>query len=191
MHHRMLKAAIVAVFVFHFSADVLSQTTDSLKCWSSEDRLKWTDFRGVKPKDAGSSFLKAASAIRITPIPFRKDDILNYNVKLVFKKYEAWTTDTANYLLAHEQLHFDIAELSVRKLRKAIHGIMKATPNATSEDFFLAIDKAYNETAAMQAKYDDDTAHGVIAEAQSAWEKKVCFELKQLKEYASTPADCK
>jgi hypothetical protein len=190
MFHRMLKVVIVVVFVFHFSTDVLSQTTDSLKCWSNVDKLKWSDFRGVKPKDARSSYLKAASAIRITPIPFRKDDILYYKVKLVFRKYEAWKTDTAEYLLAHEQLHFDIAELSVRKLRKAIKDITEAIPNPTSEDFFPAIEKTYVESAGMQAAYDEDTAHGVITESQAAWKKKVCLELKKLEEYASTPADC-
>jgi hypothetical protein len=190
MLHRMQNAVIIVVVVFQFSTDALSQTSDSLKCWSNEDRLKWSDFRGVKPTDANSSHLKAASAIRMIPTPFRKGDILSYKVKLVFRKYEAWKTDTTEYLLAHEQLHFDIAELSVRKLRKAIRGIARANPNPTSEDFFSVIEKAYVESGNMQAAYDEDTAHGVITEAQAKWKEKVCLELKKLQDFASTLGDC-
>jgi hypothetical protein len=190
MHDMIMLRFIMVVFVTHLSADLLSQDTDSLKCWSSNNKLKWSDFRGKKPEDASVSYLKAVSSISIIPLPFRKNDILCYKVKLVFEKYESWKTDTADYLLGHEQLHFDIAELSVRKLRKAIRGIMEASPNPTSEDFFLVIDKLYAESGDMQEAYDKDTAHGIIAESQAKWRKKVCLELKQLKQYASTPADC-
>ncbi len=190
MFYRILTGVIILVSVFRFSTDVLSQTTDTLKCWNSEDKLKWSDFRGVKPKDRSSSHLKAASAIRIIPTPFMKNDILSYKVKLVFAKYEAWTTDTGGYLLAHEQLHFDIAELSVRKLRKAMLGITKVNPNPTSKDFFSVIERAYLETSNIQAAYDEETAHGVITESQAKWKEKVRLDLKELQDFASTPADC-
>jgi hypothetical protein len=191
MHRTILLRLFVVIFTVNFSPEVLSQNTDSLKCWSSGDRLNWRDFRGKKPEDPSVSYLKAISSITIIPLPCRKNGILSYQFKLLFKKYESWKTDTADYLLAHEQLHFDIAELSVRKLRKVMRDIMERKSNPTSEDFFPVIDKLYAESANMHTAYDDDTAHGIIAESQAQWQKKVSLELKQLKDYASTVADCK
>jgi hypothetical protein len=176
---------MAVVFVTHLSSDLLSQGTDSLKCWSSTDQLKWSDFKGEPPGD-GNSYFRALSWCRVEPILIRKNKGFSYRIKSVFNRYKSWKTDTAGYLLAHEQLHFDITELLARKLRKAI----EAAPDPTGEAFDPVIQKLYQECAYMQDAYDEDTAHGIIAESQAAWKKKVCLELEQLKEYASTPADC-
>jgi hypothetical protein len=177
---------IALVFVTHLSSDLCSQDTDSLKCWSSTDRLKWSDFRG-KPPGGGNNHLRAVTLSTVAPILVKKDSGFSYRVKSVFERYESWKTDTADYLLAHEQLHFDITELLARKLRKAI----QAAPDPTGESFDPVIQKLYQECADMQEAYDKDTAHGIIAESQAKWKRKVCLELKQLKDYTSTPADCK
>jgi hypothetical protein len=177
---------IAILFVTHLSSDLLSQDTDSLKCWSSTDRLRWSDFRGKPPGDGNNLHLRAVSWSGVEPILVEKNTGFSYRVKSVFKRYNSWRTDTANYLLAHEQLHFDITELLARKLRKAI----QAAPDPTGESFAPVIQKLYQECADMHDAYDKETAHGIIAGSQAKWKKKVCLELKQLKEYASTPADC-
>jgi len=186
---KMLRLIVVIVFFVHVSLDTLSQDTDSLKCWCSRDKLKWDDFKG-KITDNGSSYLSAGTAYGLIPVRTRKNDLLSYNIKVVFKKYVSWKTDTADYLLAHEQLHFDIAELYARKLRKAIQDVPKTNRNPTEEVFNIVIQKLYVENASMQRKYDEETIHGVIAESQLKWEKKIALELKNLEKYASTSADC-
>ncbi|HEY5750639.1 MAG TPA: DUF922 domain-containing protein [Chryseolinea sp.] len=123
-------------------------------------------------------------------IPFLKNDLLRYRVNLAFEKFDSWKTDTADYLLAHERLHFDIGELCARKLRKAIQDIEKKIPNPTKQDFQPVFQKLYAENASMQDAYDKDTAHGIIAESQAQWKEKVGLELKKLKDFASTQADC-
>ncbi|AYB34303.1 DUF922 domain-containing protein [Chryseolinea soli] len=177
---------MAVVFVTHISSDLFSQDTDSLKCWSDTDKLRWTDFKGKAPGNGNNLYIRAQSWVRVEPILVEKNNAFSYRVKSIFQRYKSWKTDTADYLLAHEQLHFDLTELLARKLRKAI----QAAPDPTGESFDPVIQKLYQECADMQAAYDKDTAHGIIAESQASWKKKVCEELKKLKEYASTPADC-
>jgi hypothetical protein len=186
---KMLRLLVV-VFLVHISADALSQKTDSLKCWCKGDKLKWSDFRGKESENKGS-YLKAISAIGLLPTSFEKNDLLDYQIKVVFRRYHSWNTDTAKHLLIHEQIHFDIAEFTARKLRKAIQGIKEAIPKPSEKDFDEVFELLYLENVNMQRKYDEDTLHGILANSQIDWEKKVSLELKKLEKYASTSADCK
>jgi hypothetical protein len=186
----VISGLLVVLWVTYISPDVLSQDTDSLKCWSTSNKLKWSDFKGKKPDDAYSADLHAASGCRLNAIPFFKDGLLRYQVTIAFIRYESWKSDTADYLLKHEQLHFDIAELYARKIRKAIQGIVKAIPKAKESDFRPVIQKLYGESADAHAAYDKETYHGIITDRQATWEKKISIELKQLNDYASTIADC-
>jgi len=182
---------LITVFFAQVSWEGLTQDTDSLKCWCRNDRLKWSDFAGKKPEnDASKINLHATSAFGIIPILSSKNDILTYQVKVVFWRYDSWKTDTAKYLLNHEQLHFDMAELTARKIRKAIQGIPQKISRPTEQDFDVAIQKLFDEDAIMQDEYDNDTVHGIIPESQIKWEKKISVELKNLEKYMSTPADC-
>mgnify|MGYP003411338995 CR=1 FL=1 len=60
----------------------------------------------------------------------------------------------------------------------------------TSYRTTLALARAYLETSNIQAAYDEETAHGVITESQAKWKEKVRLDLKELQDFASTPADC-
>lgn len=186
---RMLRLFVIIVFFVHVSLDTFSQNNDSLKCWCNGDKLKWDDFKGKIP-DNGNSYLSAGTGYGLIPVRTRKNGLLSYNIKVVFKKYASWKRDTADYLLAHEQLHFDIAELYARKLRKAIQDVSKTNQNLTEEVFNTVIQELYLENARMQRKYDEETINGIIAESQIEWEKKISLELKKLEKYASTLADC-
>ena len=134
---------------------------------------------------------RAICANRISLFPFRDTDTsrYTYKVKAVFNRYKSWTLDTTKYILAHEQLHFDIGELYARKLRKAIKVLSKKYEMA---DKYVqsVIDKLLAERTLRDDNYDHDTIHGLIKESQHEWAKKIYGELEQLKEYASTREDC-
>jgi hypothetical protein len=101
---------------------------------------------------------------------------------------ESWSKDKkSNSLLKHEQLHFDIAELTTRKLRQAYSTHVSYDIEATS----LFIDSVFNryskiEFDSINALYDTETNHGIIETKQKVWETKITSELKKLEKYAST-----
>jgi hypothetical protein len=183
---------ILVFFFTHTCYTLLSQDSDSLKCWSSRDKLKWNDFKGEIPHNSESLNLNAVSACTLMPIAFRKDDLLSYHIRVLFERYKSWTTDTtSHHMLAHEQLHFDIAELYARKLRKAIREVSEAIQDPDSNDFDPVFQKLYVESGDLQKKYDKDTIHGLDKESQREWTSKIFVELEQLKDYASKLSDCK
>lgn len=169
-----------------------AQNLDSLLCWSSQTKLKWEDFRGSIPvgKNQLASF-KAICSSNIILRPYRETDTsrYTYKVKAVFRRYESWTKDSTKRLLAHEQLHFDIAEVYVREIRKAIKELGKAYA-LTDEYIQSYIRKLLSERKLRNEDYDRATAHGLIKKEQLKWAQKITTELETLSAYASTSNDC-
>jgi hypothetical protein len=157
-----------------------SAGTDTLKCWSSSDKLTWSDFKGKA--DTGSMFT-AVCPSTLTSYP---DSTHEYRVKAVFYRYEAWSKTTSEHSLAHEQLHFDITELFARKLRVKI----KEFKGAHDSTFAAMINGLLADLRVQQTVYDEETVHGVIKKSQQEWMKKINKELESLNEYASTSQDC-
>src|SRR5258705_10691508 len=106
-----MKRLITLFFLMLIFANNFSQVNDSVKCWSNRDKLKWGDFKGNVPNE-GNSLFKAACASNVEIYSIIMDDsTYKYKVRTVFNRYKSWTRDTTKYILAHEQLHFDITEL--------------------------------------------------------------------------------
>jgi len=101
-------------------------------------------------------------------------------IEAYFYPYKSWVKKELadDYILAHEQLHFDITELHVRKFRKQINSV-KASQNLGS-----IMDKLHHninkELADMQNRYDTETSNSMNKETQANW---IFFVTKELKKY--------
>jgi hypothetical protein len=79
-----------------------------------------------------------------------------------------------NDLLRHEQLHFDLAEVTAGKIRRRLAELegVCAEPDRDAE-----VEKIVVELTAAFGKeqkvYDDETAHGTKAQPQHEWETRV------------------
>lgn len=77
-------------------------------------------------------------------------------------------------LLRHEQLHFDLAELTAGHIRQrlaALDGVcMRPDRDAHVERIVIDLTKAFGDE---QAVYDEQTAHGTKAQVQQTWETRV------------------
>ena len=81
-------------------------------------------------------------------------------------------------LLEHEQLHFDIAEVTVRKIRARFADFRNACAEAGGTDpIQLMISQADRELQAEQQRYDRETAHGIDARAQDQWKRRIQAQL--------------
>lgn len=171
---------IILVFSFHLG---MSQDADTIKEWSSTDKLKWSDFKGCVPAEKLGSNVTAVCPHKIVVAPYREKGILRYRVKVFFLKKQAWTKDSSSDVLAHEQLHFDIAELYARRLRKSITEI--ANRSGSLKDYRTVIEEALLKEKIAQEEYDRETAHGIYEKHQSEWAKRIARELEFLKGYTS------
>jgi hypothetical protein len=83
-------------------------------------------------------------------------------------------------LLRHEQLHFDLTELSARQIRKHLeqHSRVCAVPGSHAE-IDAAIADLQREWTAEQSKYDKETDHGANRVKQRQWELRVKREIER------------
>ena len=74
-------------------------------------------------------------------------------------------------MLMHEQLHFDISELTSRRLKAQLE------KKRFTENFRREIREIYDSEIAkgeeMHERYDEETRHGLSKEKQKAWEIKI------------------
>jgi hypothetical protein len=77
-------------------------------------------------------------------------------------------------LLRHEQLHFDLTEISARKIRKQFEDLSRAcaTPGGDRR-IGTAVADIERAWAEEQSRYDKDTDHGANRVTQRQWELRV------------------
>ncbi len=82
-------------------------------------------------------------------------------------------------LLDHEQLHFDLAELAARRIRKRFEEFKDAChdPGGT-EPIQALVSEIDRELQEEQAQYDRETQHGINLRVQDQWARKIRALLK-------------
>lgn len=175
---QILLLVIIGIAFSGWTTDRVS-TADYI-IWDESRPLSWEDFRGVV-NDA--SHADAATAIHISAKPYLQKKKIYYVVDACFVPDKSWSREESETLLRHEQLHFDLAELYARKVRKKISEYRQMGVRDVAE-YNHAISKILQESNRVDIQYDFDTLHGTLPARQSQWEKNIALELKILKPFA-------
>jgi hypothetical protein len=177
-----MKKSIAALLFFSswfFSFTTNEPESNEVIVWNEYRPLTWDDFRGKRSEDAAGD---AGTVVQIKAKPYMVKDQVKYDVSAVFVVNKSWTEAQTNELLAHEQLHFDIAELYARKIRKVI-----AALSENGEDevkiYNRAIQKLLRESNEVDIQYDLETLHGAMLKRQAEWSKQIKSELKSLEQF--------
>lgn len=183
----MKRRYVLFSLIFLKSFNLFSQDScikqDSIP-WSKKARLQWSDFSG-RPDTLSQGTAGCAASIYVKGIS--DNGLPNFLVSNFFVKNRAWTKDsTSSILLQHEQLHFDIAEIYARKIRKAIDSLRKRKVR-TVNNYSLEIMKLLKMRDETDSLYDEQTSHGVNGKAQFDWTQKILKELEALNDYAVKP----
>ena len=160
---------------------------DSIIEWNHNQKLSWNDFLD-KPDD--NIIADALTSYKIEVIPSNvivdeQDRIQNYHelsVKANFYKYHSWSIEKTKELLKHEQLHFDIAELYARKMRKEFVK-MQNKNESRFESYLNCYNQLWKECRKLQQEYDFETNHGRLKEMNLKWINKITNELEKLDNY--------
>ncbi|UEQ77034.1 DUF922 domain-containing protein [Chryseobacterium arthrosphaerae] len=156
--------------------------------WQEEQKLVWDNFKSpVNRKNnpdvaaytnCGWEFSVVKSSNPKSPLTIK--------IQAIFNEDKSWkdVKKINDYILLHEQKHFDIAELFVRKFRKAV-----AEKISTSGDYNKYFKTIYNAISIdyknFQISYDRDTRHGMDKEKQAEYNAAISQELDNLKSYQS------
>lgn len=153
--------------------------------WSEDRKLTWDDFKGVPDT------LNYPNTLAMTNSGFGYESGVNMFragkvfVQSVFNTNESWVVPEGrnDYVLRHEQIHFDITEIYSRKLRKELDDANITSDNADKAKPIF--EKIFNEMERRQIRYDQETQRGDKSETQEHWEAVVELELAKYEFYKS------
>ncbi len=171
-----------------FSQERKEIMKDTVIPWNKSQKLKWKDFLGTLDPDI---FAYALTSYKIDIIPEsvavdNNDNILNYKTLSVtanFYKKQSWSVSQDLNLLNHEQLHFDIAELFARKIRKRFSEL-KTIEEKRFSVYWNEYSKLWKDCRAFQKQYDIETNHGAKLDENKKWAENIGSLLEAFKEYA-------
>jgi hypothetical protein len=148
--------------------------------WKPDRKLTWKDFE-AKPLTQTDNAALTSSNINFQfgygASGFR------YSITCRFDKSRSWVKIKTDHILAHEQGHFDIAEIHARKLKKALseYKYNEATVSADINKIYQGLMQQHHE---MQSLYDQQTDHSRNNEKQAEWLKKIDDALGSSVQYA-------
>lgn len=138
--------------------------------WQSDRKLTWDDFTG-KPEQGTDR--AALSSIQIhVDFQFANND-LQWNIRCRFNKKKSWGRSRTDYILSHEQAHFDITEYHARKLNERLTIYKKSGEKDHSRRLQSIYEETMREENKMQETYDRETRHSILTDKQAIWLKKV------------------
>lgn len=152
--------------------------------WSAERRLKWADFMG-RPDP-----MSEAAAMTVYLLSYDGtclDNVFDRRVFSAFLPDQSWVRASVllarpeinGHALAHEQTHFDLSEVSARRMRRALAALVKPC-SMTDESLQAVVDPFIREDFTRQRRYDVETLNGSNTAWQRDWEMRIDRELKEL-----------
>jgi predicted secreted Zn-dependent protease len=153
---------------------------EELLDWSPGRRLTWDDYK-ASPRHEGDV---AASTTTYLAIEYKiGTNSFSYKIHSRFSKTRSWGLYKTDYILSHEQGHFDIAEVYARVLNKSMseYTFNRRTYQRDLQDIYDEVTDAKEE---MQNAYDDQTNHSINKEQQAIWLKRIASMLREYDEWA-------
>lgn len=176
------------LYLLFFSFFYTNAQTDSLMQWHKNYRLTVNDFTH-KDMDSLSTLQVAgiACALNEDCIISCEDQQRYYLSTYAYVDInQSWIYPiiATESLLKHEQGHFDICEISARKVRKELLKQYQEIGYVTYEVYYEIIENEMDMLASYQDQYDFETYHGAETNKQKEWDKKIEKELLELEPYS-------
>lgn len=162
-------------------------STDETITWNASKKLTWADFRAKPDVQSNAAALTASGITFGYSVKTSGSKIIDFSatVEAHFYPNRSWflKDKSDDYILGHEQLHFDITELYVRKFREQLNRVrVNQNLKVQLNKLHNSVNEALNET---QKRYDKQTNHSINVEMQKQWESFIAAELKALDKYKS------
>jgi hypothetical protein len=161
--------SIILVFLISPIFSFSQSKSEELLDWSATRKLTWNDYKAKPDRgndDAASTTTYLGIEYNITSSSF------GYKIQSRFSKTRSWGRYKDDYVLSHEQGHFDIAEIFARKLNKQMSEYV-FHKKTYQQDLNTIYNDILNEKDKMQNNYDKETNHSINKEQQAEWLKKI------------------
>jgi len=175
-----LSKKFILIFLFVVPLLAIAQDDEVIK-WSSSKRLTWKDYL-AKPS-TGDDIAAITSTALGMEYHVRNNNV-TYRITCHFSKTKSWGRYKTDYILRHEQGHFDITEIFARKLVKAIKEY-RFNPAKYQDDLSDIYKKIMEDKEEFQTEYDEETDFSRNKVKQAEWLIKIEKMLKELGEFAN------
>ena len=156
---------------------------DEMIPWAPDRRLTWEDFLCSPQRNTDA----VASTSTSLGLAYQvKNNHLSYQITCNFSKTKSWGLMKTNYILAHEQGHFDITEIFARKLHQSLLDY-KINRNTFKSDIDSIYQSIVKQKEAFQNTYDDETDHSRRKAIQLEWLDKIQDLLNESSPYDNYP----
>lgn len=153
---------------------------EELLDWTASRKLTWNDYKASPDPQSDA----AASTTSYLAIEYNiTNSSFGYKIQSRFSKTRSWGLYKTDYILSHEQGHFDIAEIFARKLNKEMSEY-RFNKRTYQQDLNRIYHDILDEKEKMQNDYDQETNHSINKEKQVEWLKKIAKMLEEYDEYA-------
>jgi Bacterial protein of unknown function (DUF922) len=172
---------LLPYFLLFLPATVYSQSDrEEFLNWSASNRLTWNDYKAKPNPDSDA----AASTTTVLSIDYKiSQNSFGYKIESRFSKTRSWGLHKTDYILTHEQGHFDIAEIFARKLHKEMSEY-RFNKRTYQKDLKKIYEEVTEEKTEMQNDYDRETRHSINKQKQAEWLKKIEELLEEYTAYA-------
>lgn len=157
--------------------------------WEEGRKLNWGNFKSrvnnqrganvVAYTNCGWSYSYVKSSNPKVPVKIK--------IETIFNEDKSWKDDKRinDYVLLHEQKHFDVAEVFARKLRKEVSERIKT--GADFDKYFKSIyNRILKEYQDFQRAYDGETRNGMVEEKQSEYNRIIAEGLENYKSFKTS-----
>jgi len=165
---------ILVLLVYFFSPSMGEEKIE----WTEGYNLQWIDFKATTA--LGTGFVASTSSGITYSYSFREVNgkkNIKINVVCNFYPQKSWyrKKDASNYILKHEQTHFDISELYKRIFKKRIDATQFS--DNMKKELEVLFYQTEDERVAMQRKFDSEADHSKNKKKELEWETYVAQQL--------------
>lgn len=155
-------SVIALIFIPLFKSNF--NATVTINKWR---QLNWDDFQGfVKPFTGWGAGISSTVYLEYDSTTEKYVAYAAMNNQLSWKKR---SSEGSNYLLNHEQYHFNITEYFTRKLNL----IIEKEKLENESDILSKLGNIRSELSEFQDKYDKQSDHSINGSVQRKWEFKI------------------
>lgn len=101
--------------------------------------------------------------------------IKEVDIEISLIKSDCWVVDgsQSDYLLKHEQGHYDILAISAREFYNSLIGLSAASTHELQKTVTKLQEDVQRRVARVDARYDAQTKHSLDKTVQDSWDKKI------------------
>lgn len=178
-----LIAGLFFALAFTSEQKILLSQNDGGYIYWGDRQLTWKDFQGEIPTDSKFDALTHS----LISLDFQGEGVvLEFEIHTIFDPSKSWKKSGVNeYVLKHEQGHFDITEYYSRVLRKKLKTTRYKSLETISDEVKDLFNESFDAANELQLKYDKETGHSINKRKQKRWNKKIRRMLKSMRSYSN------